>query len=165
MEAPIAQFRAVDEQRPARAIMQFYPMCRSRKTKFPLPGLANNSVMYATRRNCPFLVSAFEKNGDIPGRMVVQSAIVVGMQELVQVDIEKIVARDDPPTTQVGIILVANHEIRRPRSGYFFKPAHVTAHFLTSAIMIASPIRQPMTTSKRSLVVAMSLGIFSSYLL
>src|SRR5258708_2026520 len=80
---PIPQLGAIDEQRPAWAGMQFNAMGNLGEPEFPCARLAYCRVVNAAGCNPPLGILAFEDDGDIPGWMVVQRAIVVAVQELV----------------------------------------------------------------------------------
>lgn len=54
--------------------------------------------------------------------MIVQGAIFIRMQKFVQINVEKFVARNDPP---MATVVVADDEIRLSRYGCSFEPLHL----------------------------------------
>jgi len=58
-------------------------------------------------------IPALDQDTAVPPRVVVQSAVVVAAVELMQVDVEQPIAREDPPPEHVGVGCSADDEIRR----------------------------------------------------
>ena len=63
---------------------------------------------------------ALQKKGNARPRMIVQGAVVITAQDLVQVDVEETVTGDDPPAAQLRIavaiaIIVEENQVRFAR--------------------------------------------------
>jgi hypothetical protein len=104
MKAPLAQLRPSNEERDsAPALRHLKPV-----------GVGCVPSDYAARHTLKnalggvLNVAAIEQHRGVVPRVIVQSPVVVAVQDLVQVDVAPLVARDDPPTAEV---VVSNHEV------------------------------------------------------
>lgn len=59
-------------------------------------------------------IEPLQNDTDIPPRMIVKGAVIVGVSEVVQIDVEPLVPRDDPPAFEVGIVRRSNDEVGFP---------------------------------------------------
>src|SRR5690606_2591989 len=136
VEAPAPDARAGDEQGPARLArpslkcvcrvrrvrQQFNPVRAPRPADLDARGLADLATVDAAGRDGVLDVAADQQDRAPGPRVIVQRAVVVVPQELVQVDIEDRIARDDPPAQQVRAFRTADDEVWLAALGAFDDP-------------------------------------------
>lgn len=114
VETPLPHLRPGDEQRPGRAgdihSVKFHPVRLFRTAENDAPGVAE----FYQSAGQVFAVSTPQDDRAAPPRMIMQGAVIIGAQELVQVNVEEAVAGDDPPAEQIRIFGQADDEIRLP---------------------------------------------------
>jgi hypothetical protein len=67
-------------------------------------------------RDRVFGVLTPEQDRNIPPGMIMQRAVVIRSKEVVQIDVEKTIAGNNPPAPHIGIAFLADQDIRRADS-------------------------------------------------
>ena len=107
MKAPFPNPRPGKEKRPTRAAVEFDSVRRL----WPADGdLTSAAARYTAGRMLDVLTP--QDHRQVPIRVIVQRPILVGMQEMVQVDVQPSVSRNDPPPTQIWVVGRPDDEIR-----------------------------------------------------
>lgn len=123
-KAPRADVRTGQEQGPDRLLFdgggpirnerqQCDAMCRFGQTEGEAPGRPGAPRLAHDHLSIdPMLqIATGEQDREIDPGMIMQRAIVVRAKEVMQIDVEETVARDDPPTFQVWRLQAADHDI------------------------------------------------------
>lgn len=98
-------------------------MRRRRAPKCHRPFPAHATPMHTARRDPVFGVTPAQEARAIQPRMIVQRAIVVAPDDVVEVNIKHTIPREHPPPEEIRLI-ATDDEIRRPTLRESLKPRH-----------------------------------------
>jgi hypothetical protein len=87
--------------------MQFNPV-RLRCT----PEINASWLTHSRAARLMFDIAPFKDDAAARPRMIMERAIVIVSQELVQIDVEEAISGNDMPAEQVGIVFTANYNVR-----------------------------------------------------
>lgn len=87
-------------------------------TELEVTGRPDHQHVHAAGIDRLFGVGASKQDAEIPPRMIVERPVVIGALEVVQVDVEPLVARDEIPASQIGVFPAADVQISLAPVGY-----------------------------------------------
>src|SRR5690606_20521608 len=79
--------------------------------KLELAGAPRRADIHAASGDRVLDVSTLQQEREIPPRMIVQRAILIRMPEVMQIDVEDGIARDDEPAPHIRIRRIADQHI------------------------------------------------------
>ncbi len=117
-ETPLAHIAPGDEDRPCRFATEQLNTVGGRCTAKdwnPASAIKHHTrACRGIRLDRNFLqIAAADYDGQIPPWMIMQRTVIVAATELMEIDVEPAIARDDPPPSQIRIRSIADDEVRR----------------------------------------------------